>query len=104
MSIVEGFKELVEFYKAVLEIYEKRIVLQKNYPDIWKLKPEAVLRLGDLLGHERFAVFMRGLLMLEWIREKLTKFTELTLEEQEEVVAKFKEAVSLMENALQEDT
>lgn len=104
MSIVEGFKELVKLYKAVLDCYEKHIMLQKSYPDVLKLKPEVVLKLGELLGHERFLVFLQGLLMVlrlgEEAREKLMNFTKLPLSEQEEIVVKLREAVSLMESAL----
>jgi len=100
LSIVDGFKELVKLYKAVLECYERHIVLQKSYPD----KPEALLRLGEELGHENFVRFMQGLLVVvklgEEAREKLMNFTRLSPSEQEEIVAKLREAVSLMESAL----
>jgi hypothetical protein len=100
LSIAEGFKELVKFLKAVLEMYERRIVLQKSYTDVWRLNPEAILRLDELLGHERFTIFMRGLLMLECVRDKIVNFSKLPPNEQEEVVAKLREAVNLMESAL----
>jgi hypothetical protein len=104
LSIVDGFKELVRLYKAVLECYERHIVLQKSYPDVLRLKPEAVLRLGELLGHENFVRFMQGLLVIaklgEEVGEKLASFTRLSPSEQEEIVLKLKEAVSLMESAL----
>jgi hypothetical protein len=104
LSTVEGFKELVRLYKAVLECYERHIVLQKSYPDVLRLKPETVLRLGELLGHENFVRFMQGLLVIaklvEEAGEKLSNFTRLSPSEQEEIVLKLKEAVSLMESAL----
>jgi hypothetical protein len=104
--VVEGFRELVKLYKAVLECYERHIVLQKSYPDVLRLKPEAVLKLGELLGHESFTQFLRGLLvvakLVEEAGEKLLNFTRLSPSEQEEIVAKLREAVSLMESALQE--
>jgi hypothetical protein len=100
LSIAEGFRVLIRLYRATIEVYENYIVLQKSYPDVWRLKPEAILRLGELLGHERFATFMRGLLMLEWIKDKVADFAKLPPNEQEEVVAKLREAVNLMETAL----
>jgi hypothetical protein len=104
LSIVEGFKELVKLYKAVLECYERHIMLQKTYPDVLKLKPEAVLKLGELLGHESFTQFLQGLLAVvklgEEAGEKLLSFTRLSPSEQEEIVTKLREAVNLMESAL----
>jgi hypothetical protein len=105
LSIVEGFKELAKLYKAVLECYERHIALQKSYPDVLRLKPESLLELGKLLGHERFMQFMRGLLVLlklgEEAGEKLMNFTRLSPSEQEEIVTKLKEAINLMESALE---
>jgi hypothetical protein len=102
--MVEGFRELVGLYKAVLECYERRITLEKSYPDVLGLKPEAVFKLGELLGHDRFIQFLRGLLavakLVEEAGEKLSNFTRLSPSEQEEIVLKLKEAVSLMESAL----
>jgi len=104
LSIVEGFKELVRLYKAVLECYERHTVLQKSYPDVLKLKPEALLRLSEVLGYEGFARFLQGLLALVSLSaghgEKLMNFTRLSPSEQEEIVAKLREAVNLMESAL----
>jgi len=104
MGVVEGFKELVRLYKAVLECYERHIALEKSYPDVLRLKPEAVLKLGELLGHERFLRFIQGLLVIAKLGgeagEKLVSFTRLSPSEQEEIVAKLKEAVNLMESAL----
>ena len=104
MSIIEGFKELVKLYKAVLECYERHIVLQKSYPGVLKLEQEHLLRLDELLGHESFSRFMHGLLLVlklgEEAREKLMNFTMLSPSEQEEIVAKLREAVNLMESAL----
>jgi hypothetical protein len=104
-DVIEGFRELVKLYKAVLECYERHIALQRSYTDVLGLKPEAMLKLGELLGHERFIQFMRGLLAVAKLGgeagEKLASFTRLSPSEQEEIVLRLKEAVSLMESALQ---
>jgi phosphosulfolactate phosphohydrolase-like enzyme len=81
-GVVEGFRELVELYKAVLECCERYVALQRSYPDALGLEPEAVLKLGEEAG------------------EKLAGFAGLSPSEQEEIVAKLREAVNLMESAL----
>jgi hypothetical protein len=103
-DVIEGFRELVKLYKAVLDCYEKHIMLQKSYPEVLRLKPEAVLKLGELLGHENFVRFMQGLLAVAKLSadygDKLSSFTRLSPSEQEEIVSRLREAVNLMESAL----
>ena len=109
MSAVEAVRNFVKFCKDFVELYEKTMELKKKYGDILSVKTgkfaETLLQLGEELGYHRFGEFLQAYLLfvdlLIRYKEKLNNFYDLSVEEQERIVKELKDAISMMEAALQ---
>ena len=105
MSAVEIVKRFVEFSKDLISVYEKMI----RYNDVLRIMSskcsETLLRLSEELDAYRFGKFMQAYIqfaaLLQSYKEKMFNFFELPVEEQEKILSELKEAVNMMENALQ---